>query len=64
LPCNVVVYAADAPGRSVVAVLDPVAQLGITGREDIRPMAEQVRALLVGVLEDVERRTAPATATS
>ena len=64
LPCNVVVHAADAPGRSVVAVLDPVAQLGITGREDIRPMAEQVRALLVGVLEDVERRTAPATATS
>ena len=64
LPCNVVVYAADAPGRSVVAVLDPVAQLGITGRDDIRPIAEKVRALLVGVLEDVERRTAPATATS
>lgn len=64
LPCNLVVYAADAPGRSVVAVLDPVAQLGITGREDIRPIAEKVRALLVGVLADVERRTAPATATS
>ena len=64
LPCNVVVYAADAPGRSVVAVLDPVAQLGITGRDDIRPIAEKVRALLVGVLEDVERRAAPATAHS
>jgi uncharacterized protein (DUF302 family) len=61
LPCNVVVYAADAPGRSVVAVLDPVAQLGITGRDDIRPLAEQVRALLQGALEDVERRAAPAT---
>jgi uncharacterized protein (DUF302 family) len=64
LPCNVVVYAADAPGRSVVAVLDPVAQLGITGRGDIRPLAEEVRALLVGALEDVERRAVPATATS
>jgi uncharacterized protein (DUF302 family) len=64
LPCNVIVYAADAPGRSVVAVLDPVAQLGITGRADIRPMAEKVRALLVGVLADVEQRTAPATAHS
>jgi uncharacterized protein (DUF302 family) len=64
LPCNVVVYAADAPGRSVVAVLDPVAQLGITGRDDIRPIAEKVRALLVGVLADVEQRTAPATAHS
>jgi uncharacterized protein (DUF302 family) len=63
LPCNVVVHAADTPGRSVVAVLDPVAQLGIAGRDDIRPLAEQVRALLRGVLEDVERRAAPATAT-
>jgi len=63
LPCNVVVYAADTEGRSVVAVLDPVAQLGITGRDDIRPLAEQVRALLQGVLEDVERRAAPTTAT-
>jgi uncharacterized protein (DUF302 family) len=63
LPCNVVVYAADAPGRSVVAALDPVAQLGIAGRDDLRPLAEQVRALLQGALEDVERRAAPATAT-
>jgi uncharacterized protein (DUF302 family) len=63
LPCNVVVHAADAPGRSVVAVLDPVAQLGITGRDDIRLLAEQVRALLQGALEEVERRAAPATAT-
>jgi uncharacterized protein (DUF302 family) len=61
LPCNVVVYAADAPGRSVVAVLDPVAQLGITGRDDIRPLAEQVRALLAGALDDVERHAAPGT---
>jgi uncharacterized protein (DUF302 family) len=63
LPCNVVVHAADAPGRSVVAVLDPVAQFVITGRDDMRPLAEKVRALLVGALEDVERRTAPAIAT-
>jgi len=64
LPCNVVVHAADTEGRSVVAVLDPVAQMGITGRDDIRPLAEQVRALLQGVLEDVERRAAPAMATA
>lgn len=60
LPCNVVVHAADAPGRSVVAVLDSVAQLGITGRADIRPVAEQVQAMLNAVLMDVERRAAPA----
>jgi len=63
LPCNVVVHAADAPGRSVVAVLDPVAQLGITGRDDIRPLAEEVRALLRGVLDDVGRRAAPGNTT-
>jgi len=61
LPCNVVVHAGDAQDTSVVAVLDPVAQLGITGRDDIRPIAEQVRALMRGVLDEVERRAAPAT---
>lgn len=60
LPCNVVVHAADDEARSVVAVLDPVAQLGITGRDDIRPIAEQVRSLMRGVLEEVERHAAPA----
>lgn len=63
LPCNVVVHASDAPGKSVVAVLDPVAQLGITGRDDIRPIAEQVRVLMQGVLAEVERRAAPETTT-
>ena len=63
LPCNVVVHASDTPGKSVVAVLDPVAQLGATGHDDIRPIAEQVRALMQGVLEDVERRAAPETTT-
>jgi len=63
LPCNVVVHASDTPGKSVVAVLDPVAQLGITGRDDIRPIAEKVRALTQGVLDDVERRAVPETTT-
>ena len=44
-------------------MLDPVAQLGAAGRDDIRPIAEQVRALMRGVLEDVERGAAPETTT-
>ena len=44
LPCNVVVYAGDEDGTSVVAMLDPVTQLGVTGREDIRPLADDVGA--------------------
>ncbi len=50
LPCNVIVYATDDPGRSLVAVIDPVTQLEITGDEQIRPIAEQVRGKLERVL--------------
>ena len=55
LPCNVVVYAADTPGRSVVAILDPVEQLKLTGRKDIRPLAEDVRARMERVLKGVSQ---------
>lgn len=44
LPCNVIVYAGDKPGTSVVAALDPVAAMGLSGNEAIRPLAEDVRA--------------------
>ncbi len=50
LPCNVIVYAGDAPGRSVVAALDPVAQLRLTGRGDLGPLAEEVRVRLERVI--------------
>lgn len=55
LPCNVVVYADDIPGQSVVAVLDPVEALQLSGNEQIRPLAEEVKARLTRVLEAVER---------
>ena len=55
LPCNVVVYAADAPGRSVVAAMDPVEALALTGNDSIRPIAEDVKGRLRRVLEAVER---------
>ncbi len=43
LPCNVVVYQGDHEGQTVVGVLDPVVQLGVTERDDIAPLAEDVR---------------------
>ncbi|HKK93929.1 MAG TPA: DUF302 domain-containing protein [Longimicrobiales bacterium] len=43
LPCNVVVYQGDDEETSVVGVLDPVVQLGVTGRDDITALAEDVR---------------------
>ena len=56
LPCNVVVYAGDAPNSSVVAVLDPEVQLGVTGREDLAPLAAEVRARLLRVLNAVKAK--------
>jgi uncharacterized protein (DUF302 family) len=51
LPCNVVVYQGTDEGTSVVGVLDPKVQLGITGRDDIDHLAEDVRTRMVRVLE-------------
>ena len=55
LPCNVVVYADDVPGRSVISVMDPVEALQLTGNDEIRPLAEDVKARLTRVLEAIER---------
>lgn len=55
LPCNVVVYAADQAGQSVVAVLDPVEQLKLTGRSDIEPLAQDVRGRMQRVLHRVSQ---------
>ena len=58
LPCNVIVYATDEPGQSVVAAMDPVEALALTGNESIRSIAEDVKARLRRVLESVERGAA------
>jgi uncharacterized protein (DUF302 family) len=53
LPCNVIIYQGDSPDTSVVAAIDPVEQLGITGRSDMESLAGEVRARLDRVLEGV-----------
>jgi uncharacterized protein (DUF302 family) len=50
LPCNVIVYAAEQQGRSVVAALDPVEALSLTGNASIAPVAEEVKERLERVL--------------
>lgn len=50
LPCNVIVYQGDEEGTSVIGVLDPKVQLGVTGRDDIDHLAEEVRARMERVL--------------
>lgn len=53
LPCNVVVYADDEQGNSVVAALDPVETLGLSGSEELRPLADEMRTRLERVLKEV-----------
>lgn len=55
LPCNVVVYAGGEPDRSVVVAIDPVVQLGVTGNEDLKPVAREVRTRLERVLDGLTR---------
>lgn len=56
LPCNVIVYAGDAEGESVVAAMDPVEALSLTGNDEVRPVAAEVKARLRRVLEAVGGR--------
>ena len=53
LPCNVVVYATDDPARTVVAALDPVEALSLSGNEAVGPIAEEVRSRLRRVVASV-----------
>lgn len=53
LPCNVVIYAADAPGRTVVSAVDPETSLARVGNDALRPVAADVKARLRRVLDQV-----------
>jgi uncharacterized protein (DUF302 family) len=50
LPCNVIVYAGDEEGRSVVSIMDPEAALSLAGNAAVAPLAREVRARLERVL--------------
>ena len=51
LPCNVIVYEGEEEGTSVVGVINPVVQLGVTGRDDIGHLADEVTDRMKRVLE-------------
>jgi len=50
LPCNVVVRQ-GADGKTVVEFMDPDAVLGLVGRTEVAPIAAEVRARLVRVMQ-------------
>jgi uncharacterized protein (DUF302 family) len=50
LPCNVIVYQGDSEGESVVAVMDPVAQLQVADNRDLDDLGAEVRERLERML--------------
>ncbi len=64
LPCNVVVRAGDRPGTTVIAALDPIEALSLTGNRGIQHLAEKVRDSLFRALEKVELNSQPPGAAS
>lgn len=54
LPCNVVVYATDEPGKSVVTALDPEAALQLAGTPGIEDLAAEVKTRLQAALDRLE----------
>ena len=53
LPCNVVVRQ-GADGKTVVEFMDPNAVLGLVGRPEVAPIAAEVRARLVRVMQALD----------
>ena len=53
LPCNVVVYAGDDAGSSVVAAMDPEAALQLAANDSIGGVATEVKARLERALRRV-----------
>lgn len=49
LPCNVIVY--EDGEKSVVSILDPLAMFSLVGRDDVKPLAEEVKGILTTALE-------------
>ena len=52
LPCNVIVYEEDE-GRSIVSIVDPLAMLGIVENDSLREVADEARARLTRVVEQL-----------
>ena len=51
LPCNVVVRA--TPAGTVVEALDPQVMVTLTGRPELKPVADEVGRRLAGALDSV-----------
>ena len=53
LPCNVTVYDHPDSGKTVVSVIDPEIMVDVTGRDDLKGFAAEVRGKLEAALAAV-----------
>ncbi|NBO64952.1 MAG: DUF302 domain-containing protein [Acidobacteria bacterium] len=53
LPCNVIVYEGDGPGRPVVAAIDAEKMMKVTGNEKLSGAADRVNGMLKRVIAGV-----------
>ena len=58
LPCNVIVYATDTAGESVVAAVDPETSLGRVGNDALVEVAADVKRRLQRMLASLADSTA------
>ena len=54
LPCNVIVRADAAPGRTHIAAIDPVVALGVAVQPALEPIARQIRERLARALTAIK----------
>jgi uncharacterized protein (DUF302 family) len=52
LPCNVIVYAND--GKTVVSAVDAARMLSVVGRDELAPVATEVRERLARVIAAID----------
>jgi len=53
LPCNVIVYEDPKTGKTTISMIDPETMLEVTGREDMKSFADEVKQKLTRALEAV-----------
>lgn len=53
LPCNVDVYEDPKTGQTIVSAVNPEILVQVTGRKELAPIAEEVRAKLTAALESI-----------
>ncbi len=54
LPCNVNVYVDERSGKTVISAIDPQVLVEVTGRDELAPIAEEVRRKLTAALSAVQ----------